>query len=43
MRNVIDHLRAVDQRRRWTTAAGSSPSVWCGMPTSAASVTAGWS
>lgn len=22
MRNVIDHLRAVDQRRRWTTAAG---------------------
>ena len=34
---------ACDPGARWTTAAGSSPSVRCGMPTSAASVTAGWS
>ncbi len=27
---------------RWTTAAGSSPSVLCGTPISAQSVTAGW-
>jgi hypothetical protein len=26
-----------------TTAAGSSPKILCGIPTSAASITAGWS